>query len=58
MEDFKDYNVEKLSGGNKRKVASAIALLGNPLVVMMDEPTSGMDPIARSDMWNVMNKMI
>lgn len=50
--------MDKLSGGNKRKVVTAIALLGNPLIVMMDEPTSGMDPKARMDMWNVMNQMI
>ena len=41
-----------LSGGNKRKLATAIALVGNPAVVCLDEPTSGMDACARRLLWN------
>ncbi|MEW5297039.1 MAG: hypothetical protein WDW36_000274 [Sanguina aurantia] len=40
-----------LSGGNKRKVALAIALSGRPAAVLLDEPSSGMDPGARRLMW-------
>lgn len=36
--------VQNLSGGNKRKVSAAIAFIGRPSVVILDEPTSGMDP--------------
>lgn len=39
-------------GGNKRKVNTAIALLGDPTVVLLDEPTSGMDVRARRFLWN------
>lgn len=41
-----------LSGGNKRKLSTAIALVGNPSVICLDEPTSGMDATARRLLWN------
>ncbi|XP_042098875.1 phospholipid-transporting ATPase ABCA1 isoform X1 [Ovis aries] len=40
------------SGGNKRKLSTAMALIGGPPVVFLDEPTTGMDPKARRFMWN------
>lgn len=39
-----DKKVMEYSGGNKRKLSTAVALIGNPLVVYLDEPTTGMDP--------------
>lgn len=44
-----------LSGGNKRKLNVAIALLGNPPVIFLDEPSAGMDPHARWFMWKVIS---
>ena len=41
-----------LSGGEKRRVLIALAFLGNPLIVLLDEPTAGMDPSARSQFWD------
>lgn len=41
------------SGGNKRKLSTAISLLGSPSLVLMDEPTTGMDPGARRFLWDV-----
>lgn len=49
--------VTKLSGGMKRKVNLGIALIGNSQVVMLDEPTSGMDPEARREMWDLLNSL-
>ncbi|XP_048851974.1 phospholipid-transporting ATPase ABCA1-like [Brienomyrus brachyistius] len=40
------------SGGNMRKLSTAIALIGGPRVVFLDEPTTGMDPKARRALWN------
>lgn len=48
--------VQNLSGGNKRKVSAAIAFIGRPSVVILDEPTSGMDPAARRYLWTVIKK--
>lgn len=48
---FADLISGDLSGGNKRKLSTAIALVGNPSVVCLDEPTSGMDAKARRLLW-------
>jgi len=44
------------SGGNKRKLSLAIALVGAPAVVFLDEPSSGMDPLSRRHMWEVITE--
>merc|ERR1719199_12190 len=43
----------QLSGGNKRKLSVAIATTGEPPMVFLDEPSAGMDPVARRFMWSV-----
>lgn len=45
--------VSAMSGGNKRKLNTALALIGEPEVIYMDEPTTGMDPSAKRRVWNV-----
>ncbi|XP_048497581.1 ABC transporter A family member 1 isoform X3 [Beta vulgaris subsp. vulgaris] len=44
-----------LSGGNKRKLSVAIAMIGDPPIVILDEPSTGMDPIAKRFMWDVIS---
>lgn len=46
-----------LSGGNKRKLSVAIAIVGNPPIILLDEPSAGMDPEARRFMWSVVEKI-
>ena len=52
-----DKQVGKYSGGNKRKISTGIALIGDPPLVLLDEPTSGMDPVARRHLWDVLNSV-
>lgn len=46
-----------LSGGNKRKLSVAMATLGNPPIILLDEPSAGMDPEARRFMWTVVERI-
>jgi ATP-binding cassette, subfamily A (ABC1), member 3 len=46
---------ETLSGGNKRKLSVALALMGNPPIILLDEPSAGMDPKARRFLWTVIS---
>ena len=47
---------KNLSGGEKRKLCIAIALIGNSQLVLLDEPTSGMDVIAKRNLWNFLKE--
>jgi ATP-binding cassette subfamily A (ABC1) protein 3 len=46
------------SGGMKRKLSVAIATIGSPRIVFLDEPSTGMDPVARRDLWKVISTMV
>lgn len=48
----------KLSGGNKRKLSLGIALMGNPAVLLLDEPSSGMDAASKRVMWKTLASII
>ena len=53
LEDKRDSRVNSLSGGQKRRLDVAIALAGDPQVLFLDEPTTGFDPGARRQAWEV-----
>jgi len=55
--DFANKAAGSLSGGNKRKLSVAIAMIGGPSIVFLDEPSTGMDPVARRFMWDVIANM-
>uniref|UniRef100_A0A8B9LW20 P-type phospholipid transporter n=1 Tax=Astyanax mexicanus TaxID=7994 RepID=A0A8B9LW20_ASTMX len=55
---YVDKAAGSYSGGNMRKLSTAIALIGGPPVVFLDEPTTGMDPKARRALWNCILSII
>ena len=55
--EFRNVQVQTLSGGNKRKVSVAMAMVGNPPIVFLDEPSTGMDPKAKRFMWTIISKI-
>ncbi|XP_031638213.1 ATP-binding cassette sub-family A member 3-like [Contarinia nasturtii] len=52
-----DKEIKSYSGGNKRKLSTAIALMGNPAVAYLDEPSSGMDIGAKRNLWDVVSQV-
>ena len=53
LSDHADKPSKDLSGGNRRKLSAAIALVARPAVSFLDEPSSGMDVATRQHMWQV-----
>ena len=58
LEAFSSRMAAKLSGGNKRKLSLGIALIGNPTVLLLDEPSSGMDAAAKRVMWKTLASVV
>jgi ATP-binding cassette subfamily A (ABC1) protein 3 len=56
LEKYVDKYSRTYSGGNKRKLSTAIAMIGDPPVIFLDEPTTGMDPGARRFLWDRINE--
>ncbi|OQS02783.1 ATP-binding Cassette (ABC) Superfamily [Thraustotheca clavata] len=54
---FENKLSKTLSGGNKRKLSVAIALIGGPPILFLDEPSTGMDPVSRRFMWDVISSI-
>ncbi|KAG7378543.1 hypothetical protein PHYPSEUDO_009936 [Phytophthora pseudosyringae] len=54
---FEDKLAGSLSGGNKRKLSVAIAMIGSPKILFLDEPSTGMDPVSRRFMWDVISEI-
>jgi ABC-2 type transport system ATP-binding protein len=57
LEECRDKKIKTLSGGTQRRVFIALALFGDPPILVLDEPTAGLDPVARRDVWNLVNEV-
>ena len=57
LDKFVDANATTFSGGMKRKLSVALACLGDRKLLVFDEPTSGMDPISRFELWDVLAEL-
>ncbi|KAA0184472.1 hypothetical protein FBUS_01762 [Fasciolopsis buskii] len=58
LEGYKDTYAGSLSGGCKRRLSMAISLVGDPSLVIMDEPSCGVDPRSRRNLWKTLLKCI
>lgn len=58
LEPYRDFLVKNLSGGNRRKLSVAVACFGKTGLVLMDEPTSDMDPVTRSLVYQAIHELI
>ncbi len=57
LEHFRDRRAAVLSGGMKKKLALACALIHRPQILLLDEPTTGVDPVARRDFWELLSRL-
>jgi ABC-2 type transport system ATP-binding protein len=57
LEDKRGARVKTLSGGQKRRLDLGVALVGNPDLVFLDEPTTGFDPVARRSAWEMIRSL-
>lgn len=58
LQAYANRMAQKLSGGNKRKLSLGIALMGNPSVLLLDEPSSGMDAASKRVMWRTLASVV
>ncbi|ELK12425.1 ATP-binding cassette sub-family A member 9 [Pteropus alecto] len=56
MESIQDILAQNLSGGQKRKLTFGIAILGDPQILLLDEPTAGSDPLSRHRVWSLLKE--
>ncbi|XP_043820045.1 ATP-binding cassette sub-family A member 9-like isoform X2 [Dromiciops gliroides] len=56
MKNIQDTIAENLNGGQKRKLTFAIAILGDPQILLLDEPAAGLDPFSRHQVWHLLKE--
>jgi ABC-2 type transport system ATP-binding protein len=57
LEPFKDRLAKQLSGGMKQKLALSCTLIHTPAVLILDEPTTGVDPVSRREFWEILQQL-
>jgi ABC-2 type transport system ATP-binding protein len=57
LDEVKDRFNDKISGGQKQRLLLALALLNRPELVFLDEPSTGLDPQARRNLWDIINQV-
>ena len=58
MSRFRDRLAGQLSGGMKRKLGIACALIHTPQLLLLDEPTTGVDPVSRRELWSILYSLV
>jgi ABC-2 type transport system ATP-binding protein len=58
LEEFKHRRAAQLSGGMQKKLALACTLIHQPEILLLDEPTTGVDPISRREFWNILTELV
>jgi ABC-2 type transport system ATP-binding protein len=58
MSEFRERLAGKLSGGMKQKLGLVCALIHRPKVILLDEPTTGVDPVSRRDFWRILYELV
>jgi len=57
LNEFKDRRAANLSGGMQKKLALACTLIHQPEILLLDEPTTGVDPVSRREFWNILTEL-
>jgi ABC-2 type transport system ATP-binding protein len=57
LTEFKDRRAAHLSGGMQKKLALACTLVHQPEILLLDEPTTGVDPVSRREFWNILTEL-
>jgi len=58
LSDFRQRAAGNLSGGMKKKLALSCAMVHNPQVLILDEPTTGVDPVSRAEFWSLLSTIV